>query len=195
MSSTVPRMPCSGLKSATSFTSFAPKSTSIVVAPSRAMPVWLVTRPTRFPRSGTNPSARSTSSPVITGNEARGTTAPDAPKSRPLQTPARAAGGRPVTAAAATVATRARSGVTSPLPSGWTRFDRKTTNIPVDGSIQIDVPVKPVCPKEPIGSSSPRFDENAESMSHPRPRVFVSRSGEAALVIFSTASGDRIRAL
>ena len=34
----VPRMPCSGLKSATSFTSFAPKSTSIVVAPSRATP-------------------------------------------------------------------------------------------------------------------------------------------------------------
>ena len=30
-------------------------------------------------------------------------------------------------AAAAIVATRARSGVTSPLPSGWTRFDRKIT--------------------------------------------------------------------
>ena len=29
---------------------------------------------------------------------------------------------------ATTVATRARSGVTSPLPSGWTRFDRNTTN-------------------------------------------------------------------
>jgi hypothetical protein len=48
------------------------------------------------------------------------------------------------TADAATVATRARSGVTSPLPSGCTRLDRKTTNISVVGSIQIDVPVKPV---------------------------------------------------
>ena len=100
-----------------------------------------------------------------------------------------------MTAAAATVATRARSGVTSPFPSGWTRFDRKMTNISVAGSIQMDVPVKPVWPNDPIGSSSPRLEENVESMSQPSPRVFVSRSGEAALVIFSTASGDRIRAL
>ena len=42
-------MPCSGLNSATSFTSFAPCSRSIVVAPSRARPVWFVTRPTRLP--------------------------------------------------------------------------------------------------------------------------------------------------
>jgi hypothetical protein len=81
------------------------------------------------------------------------------------------------------------------LPSGCTRFDRNTTNISVAGSIQIEVPVKPVWPKEPMGSSSPRFDENVESMSQPRPRVLASRSGVAALVIFSTASGDRIRAL
>ncbi len=67
------------------------------------------------------------------------------------------------------------------------------TNISVTGSIQIDVPVKPVWPNDPTGSSSPRLDENAESMSQPRPRVFVSRSGEAALVIFSTASGERTR--
>jgi hypothetical protein len=60
---------------------------------------------------------------------------------------------------AAIVATRARSGVTSPLPSGWTRLDRNTTNIRVNGSIQSDVPVKPVCPKDPIGSSSPRLPE------------------------------------
>ena len=62
-------------------------------------------------------------------------------------------------AEAAIVATRARSGVTSPLPSGWTRLDRNTTNIRVTGSIQSDVPVKPVWPKEPIGSSSPRLPE------------------------------------
>ena len=49
-----------------------------------------------------------------------------------------------VIADAATVATRARSGVTSPLPSGWTRFDRNTTNAFVTGSIQREVPVKPV---------------------------------------------------
>ena len=57
------------------------------------------------------------------------------------------------------VATRARSGVTSPLPSGCTRFERKTTQVFVSGSIQSDVPVKPVWPNEPSGSSSPRFDE------------------------------------
>ena len=70
-----------------------------------------------------------------------------------------AAGGRLVIAEAATVAMRARSGVTSPLPSGWTRFERNTTYNSVSGSIQIDVPVKPVCPNDPIGRSSPRFDE------------------------------------
>jgi hypothetical protein len=36
-------------------------------------------------------------------------------------------GGIEAIAAAATVATFPRSGVTSPFPSGWTRFDRKTT--------------------------------------------------------------------
>ena len=60
---------------------------------------------------------------------------------------------------AAMVAIRARSGVTSPLPSGWTRFDRNTTNIRVAGSIQSDVPVKPVWPNDPIGRSSPRLPE------------------------------------
>ena len=120
---------------------------------------------------------------------------PEGPKSRPVITAVEALGDRLVTAVAATVATRARSGVTSPFPSGCTRFDRKMTNMPVDGSIQIDVPVKPVCPNDPTGSSSPRFDENAESMSQPSPRVFGSRSGVAALVIFSTASGDRMRVL
>ena len=94
---------------------------------------------------------------------------------------------------AATVATRARSGVTSPFPSGCTRFERNTTNIPVVGSIHNDVPVKPVWPNDPTGRSSPRFDEYAESMSHPRPRTLRSRGSVAAVVILATASGDRIR--
>jgi hypothetical protein len=44
----------------------------------------------------------------------------------------------------ATVATFARSGPTSPLPSGCTRFDMKTTNVCETGSIQTLVPVNPV---------------------------------------------------
>ena len=94
---------------------------------------------------------------------------------------------------AAMVAMRARSGVTSPRPSGCTRFDMKTTNARVSGSIQSEVPVKPVCPNEPSGNSSPRFDENDESMSQPSPRTFCSFGPLAGDVIFATASGDRIR--
>ena len=44
--------------------------------------------------------------------------------------------------------------------------------MPVAGSIQSDVPVKPVCPNDPTGSSSPRLDEYDESMSQPSPRTF-----------------------
>ena len=94
---------------------------------------------------------------------------------------------------AATVATRARSGVTSPLPSGCTRFERNTTNMSVVGSTHSDVPVKPVWPNEPSGRRSPRLDENDESMSHPRPRTLRSAPGVAGDVIFATASGDRTR--
>jgi len=94
---------------------------------------------------------------------------------------------------ATTVATRARSGVTSPLPSGCTRLDRNTTKVCVSGSIQSDVPVKPVWPNDPIGSSSPRFDEKLESMSHPSPRTFGSPGALAGVVIFATVSGARIR--
>ena len=81
------------------------------------------------------------------------------PKSRPVSVAVWRLAGTVSIADAAIVATRARSGVTSPLPSGWTRLDRKTTNIRVNGSIQSDVPVKPVCPNDPIGSSSPRLPE------------------------------------
>src|SRR6266536_1566764 len=66
---------------------------------------------------------------------------------------------RSVTAPAAIDATRPRNEATSPLPSGCTRLLRKTTNISVAGSIQIEVPVKPVWPNEPSGNKSPRFVE------------------------------------
>ena len=41
-------------------------------------------------------------------------------------------------AKAAIVASRARSGTTSPLPSGWTRLLTMATYVAVAGSIQID---------------------------------------------------------
>ena len=47
--SSAPRMPCSGLNRVTSSTSGASARTSIVERPSRADPVWLVTRPTFLP--------------------------------------------------------------------------------------------------------------------------------------------------
>ncbi len=114
-----------------------------------------------MPRSAAKPDARSTSRPVWTGSVFGFAGAdPDAPKSRPVIGRVRpASAGASVRAAAAIVATLARSGVTSPLPSGCTRFDRNTTNSRVAGSIQIDVPVNPVWPKEPTGNSSPRFCE------------------------------------
>jgi hypothetical protein len=150
----------------------------------------------RLPLSGANPWARSTSRPVCTGALfARGGGGPAAPKSRPVIRRARtASGGASVIADATTVATRARSGVTSPFPSGCTRLDRKTTNVLVTGSIQMDVPVKPVWPNDPTGSSSPRFDEKLESMSHPSPRTFGSPGAPAGVVIFAMLSGARIRA-
>src|SRR5665647_3702474 len=40
----------------------------------------------------------------------------------------------------------------------------------VSGSIHSEVPVKPVCPKLPMGKSSPRLPECGESTSQPRPR-------------------------
>ena len=59
------------------------------------------------------------------------------------------------------------------------------------GSIQIDVPVNPVCPNEPIGKSSPRLDENDVSISQPRPRTLGMPAGVAGVVIFATVAGDR----
>ena len=69
-------MPCSGLKSAASFTSGAEASRSMVGVPSRARPVWFVTSPTRRPFSGAKPSARSTSMPATTGGAGGGAGTP-----------------------------------------------------------------------------------------------------------------------
>src|SRR5262245_66632313 len=114
--------------------------------------------------------------PVSTGVWGTGGGVPDGPKSRPvIIMDVRTAGDTSSITDAATVATRARSGVTSPFPSGCTRFDRNTTNMPVVGSIHRDVPVNPVWPNDPTGNSSPRFDEYAESMSQPRPQTLLSR--------------------
>ncbi len=108
-----------------------------------------------------NPSARSTSMPASTGAEAGAGTAGICESNRCRANVASLATalGTSVSAEATIDATRARSGVTSPLPSGCTRFDRKMMNTRVAGSIQIDVPVNPVWPNEPIGRNSPRFDE------------------------------------
>jgi hypothetical protein len=70
-----------------------------------------------------------------------------------------------------------------------------TTNMPVRGSIQSDVPVNPVCPKEPIGSSSPRLEENDESRSHPSVRTFRSPGPLTGVVILATVRGERMRRL
>ena len=75
-------------------------------------------------------------------------------------------GGFPSSADATMVATLLRTGVASPLPSGWTRLLRKMTAVWDAGSNQIEVPVKPVWPKvEPLGKSSPRFELKAVSQS------------------------------
>ena len=98
----------------------------MVDAPSLARPVRFVSRPTRCPDNRRKPSSRSTSTPVHTG-------------------PGGVAGASR-RAEATTVATSPRSAVTLPPPAGWTRLDRKTTKVSDAGSIQSDVPVKPVWP-------------------------------------------------
>ena len=56
------------------------------------------------------------------------------------------------------------------------------------------MPVKPVCPNDPIGNSSPRFDEYDESMSQPSPRTARISGGVEGEVIRATVAGDRTRA-
>ena len=65
--------------------------------------------------------------------------------------------------------------------------------MPVAGSIHTEVPVKPVWPNDPIGSSSPRLPEKDESKSQPRARTFRSSRGGPGVVIFATVNGDSTR--
>src|SRR5690348_17384573 len=65
------------------------------------------------------------------------------------------------------------------------------TYVFVYGSIQMDVPVNPVWPNDPIGKSSPRLDEKAESMSHPRPRRLTASGGCCGRVALITVSDFR----
>src|SRR5271167_1436395 len=71
-------------------------------------------------------------------------------------------------AAATAVATSVRKAITFPYFTCTALVSRMTYAFVV-GSIHSEVPVKPVCPKEPTGSRSPRLEENGESMSHPNP--------------------------
>jgi hypothetical protein len=80
------------------------------------------------------------------------------------------------------------------LPSGWTRFERKTTNVSLAGSIQSEVPVKPVWPNEPAGKRSPRLVEKDVCKSQPRPRAPPSSVTCRGRVISATPSGERTRA-
>ena len=61
------------------------------------------------------------------------------------------------------------------------------------GSIQSDVPVKPVWPKEPMGKTAPRGREKAELMSQPKPRVatplVVLPSGVKMVAVASAVDG------
>ena len=112
--STSPRMPCSGLNSLTSLTPGARNRTSIVEAPPRVRPVWLVTSPTRLFRSGRNPSSTRTSIPHRTGRTARAVFGSE-DGAGPGSARASADRGRPgdasTIAAAASVATSTRSAV------------------------------------------------------------------------------------
>ena len=199
LSSSTPRMPCSGLNSATTVTPGALCSKSMVDAPVTDFPVWLVMRPTLRPFSIAKPSRASTSMPGSTrvvGVAPTGRAASaDAPKSVPVKRRSRVcpSGGGSRIAEAATVATRARTAPTSPVPSGCRRLDRKITKRPVRGSAQSDVPVNPVWPNEPIGINSPRLAEKLVSTSQPRPRAARMPTGVAWVIIFATVSGASTR--
>ena len=130
------------------------------VAPSRARPVWLVTSPTRLPRSGANPFGakhvepgqdrrRRPRRPAAAADGAEVAPGPALP-SRDSPAPARSPRPRPSRPARAAASRRP----CRPDGRGSTGT-RRTCR--VAGSIHSDVPVKPVCPNEPSGSSSPRL--------------------------------------
>src|SRR5580700_9780770 len=95
-------------------------------------------------------------------------------------------------AAAIAVATFDRKAIAFVFPRGCTAFVSKMMYVSVVGSTHIDVPVHPVCPNDPTGNRSPRFDENGESMSHPNPRKIGAVAGVCGDVIFSTVTADNI---
>src|SRR6266536_769721 len=94
------------------------------------------------------------------------------------------------TTAATAVATFARSEIAEPCPRGWTALVKRMMKVCVVGSIQMEVPVNPVCPNEPTGKNSPRLDENGESMSQPKPRSVGDVGGCCGDVIFCTARDE-----
>ena len=69
----------------------------------------------------------------------------------------------------------------------------RITYVSVNGSIHMDVPVKPVWPKEPTGNRSPRLPENCESISHPSPRRIGWSAGPCGVVNFRTVNGLKMR--
>ena len=169
-----PRMPCSGLNSAARVTPGAFASRSIVLTPSRDRPVWLVSRPTRLPRSRAKFSPASTSTPVSTGSwAARGAELSSPRSARPeglrhgsshevvCRQQRRGCDGRHLRAQRRHVAFAVRVHAVGQEDHVALRAR----------SSHSDVPVNPVWPKEPIGNSSPRFEEYGESMSQPSPRT------------------------
>ena len=72
-------------------------------------------------------------------------------------------------------------------------IQKNTTNISLAGSIQIDVPVKPVWPNEPSGNSSPRLVEKLVLMSQPSPRVLPLLETIRGRVICATVKGESTR--
>src|SRR6266498_1111510 len=93
-------------------------------------------------------------------------------------------------AAATAVATFARSEMAELRPRGCTALVKRIMYVRVVGSIHREVPVNPVCPKEPTGKNSPRLDENGESISQPKPRSAGDVGGCCGDVIFCIATGD-----
>ena len=91
-------------------------------------------------------------------------------------------------AAATAVATFERKAIALLCPRGCTALVSRMTYVFVTGSIHNDVPVNPVCPKDPTGNSSPRLLENGESISHPNPRKLAAVAGCWGVDIFAIGS-------
>ena len=158
----MPAMPCSGEKIAWSRTPGAPAIRSIARRPRASIPVWFVTRPTAWPRNGAKPRSTSTSRPDLTVSVAGDrvvapllslpSTGSGTSAAGPLLAAVVTGTGRNSAAPAAAVtrvlSSRMRA---APPPLGCTRLVRRMRYVRLAGSIQIDVPVNPVCPTDPPG--------------------------------------------